>query len=304
MSRVEVLSEARGEWSVAFHEFVQIHKNKPHYLFCFFEGKDDVKYYGFRIKENLPDIEWEGISCGGKQEVTIVYNLFKKHEYRSYQQAKKAFFVDKDFDEPLPTDMRQAIYETPCYSIENFYTTVECFRNILKYEFGINEFSEKDKSLFQQCLNFFENIQSAFHEAMIEFNACVRLVRKNKIKVNINNFDDKNKIDQLVKIEVNSAKKNYELTDLPESSKMSTEEISKVSKSFSNYRCEFRGKQELQFVIKFLTKLKDDLCCSQPKYFNNTKKISFQIPTSNCLSALSQYAYTPKCLRDYLATFQ
>ncbi len=300
MSRVEVLNDARREWSVAFREFVQIHKSKPHCLFCFFEG-EDVKYYGFRIAENLSaDIEWEGINCGGKQVVLAIYHLFKEHENLSYQQAQKAFFVDKDFDEPLAKDVRQAIYETPCYSIENFYTTLECFKNILKYEFKISEFSEEDKSLFQQCLNFFEETQSAFHEAMIEFNAWVRLVRKNKIKVNINNYS----IDQLVKIEINGVvEKCYTLADLPESSKISTE-IDEISRLFTNYHYEFRGKQELQFFIKFLIKLKDDLCCTQPKYFNNTRKISFQIPTSNYLSALTHYAYTPECLRNYLATFQ
>jgi len=116
-----------------------------------------------------------------------------------------------------------------------------------------------------------------FHQAIIEFNAWIIAARKNQVELNLNGYN----IDELVEIEVNSVQKRYMLADLPEGSKLATV-IGEISESFSNYRCKFRGKQELQFFIKFLTKLKDDLCGKKPKY-----KISFQIPTSNFLSALT-----------------
>jgi len=297
VSRVQTLSQARGGWGPTLHQFEQIHKSKPDCLFCFFEG-EDVKYYGFRIQENLPNMKWEGINCGGKAVIVKIYQLLKKHENASYQQAKKTFFIDRDFDEPLAEDLRQEIYETPCYSIENFYTTVDCFKDILKYEFKISEFGE-DEKLFQQCLNFFEETQRRFHQVIIEFNAWIIAARKNQVELDLSSYDN---IGKLVKIEVNSVEKCDELNKLSEREKLSIA-INEVSKSFLNPRCEFRGKQELQFFIKFLTKLKDDLSTDHPKYFTQKRKISFPIPENNPLSALTQYAHTPECLRNYLVKF-
>lgn len=128
MLREKNLTQAMGTGSAAFLRFTRIHKSKLRYLFCFFEG-EDAKYYGVRIKENLPEVDWEGISCGGKLKVEEVYNVLKIHENPSYQVAKKAFFIDRDFDEPLSEELRKDIYETPCYSIENFYTTEDCFNS-------------------------------------------------------------------------------------------------------------------------------------------------------------------------------
>ncbi len=299
MSRFQTLTEAREEgWAIVLRNFVRIHTSKPDCLFCFFEG-EDVKYYSFRIKENLPNVKWEGINCKGKTTVLTVYQKLKEHENQSYQQARKTFFVDRDFDEPLPDDVRQEVYETPCHSIENFYTSVDCFKGILKYEFKINEFGEEDeKSLFQQCLGFFEETQRMFHQAITEFNAWIIVALKNKVGLNLRDYQKDHEFDELVRIEINKVEKLYtgdilfECASVDESKK---EELAKkVSEvSFSNPRCEFRGKQELQFFIKFLTKLKDDLSTKK-------RKISFPIPT-NPLSALTQYADTPQCLRDYFS---
>lgn len=63
----------------------------------------------------------------------------------------------------------------------------------------------------------------------------------------------------------------------------------------------FRGKQEIEFLCKFLTKIKDDLCNNSPKHFDRKRKIAFSVPNlRDILSALSQYATTPECLRLYL----
>lgn len=304
MSRVTNLNRARGTGSVAFLQFTRIHKSKSYCLFCFFEG-EDAKYYGFRIKENLSTVDWEGIDCGGKSEVLAVCEFLQKHENPSYREAKTAFFIDRDFDEPLSEEWQEAIYTTPCYSIENFYTTVNCFKGILKHEFKINEFDETDESLFQRSVDYFVNTQQAFHQNILEFNAWFKVIRKSGQKLHAGKFDS---LDTLVKIEVNKVEKCYDIDLLYSSTKLTREgedeaDLQQAIQSFSDYRCQFRGKQELGFFVEFLKKLKEDLCQPSPQYFPKTKKISFPIPTSNALSALSQYADTPDCLRTYLRKF-
>jgi hypothetical protein len=310
MSRVKNLTQAMGTGGAAFFKFTRIHKSKSHCLFCFFEG-EDAKYYGFRIKENLPGVDWEGIDCGGKSKVLAVYDVLKKHENLSYQQAKKAFFVDRDFDEPLSEELRKDIYETPCYSIENFYATENCFKSILKYEFKINEFDPADENLFKQSVVFFITAQQAFHQSILEFNAWFKVIRKSGKKLKAGEFDS---IDKLVKVEVDKVEKRYDIDQLYSLTKLTRDrnpsgipldevDLQQAKRSFSDYRCQFRGKQELGFVVEFLKKLKEDWCQSSPQHFPEKRKISFQIPTSNFLSALSQYADTPECLRIYLRKF-
>jgi chromosome partitioning protein len=94
-----------------------------------------------------------------------------------------------------------------------------------------------------------------------------------------------------------------EYKELTAANNISEEDIKNISNSFSNYQYEFRGKQEISFFIKFLTQLKDDLSDDVPKYFEQKRKISFQIPPSNFMSTLTQYADTPQCLRQYLKKF-
>ncbi|MDY6992170.1 MAG: DUF4435 domain-containing protein, partial [Pseudomonadota bacterium] len=261
----------------------------------------------FRITEHLPHLEWEGIECHGKKHVINVYYLFQTHEHQDYQLAKKAFFVDKDFDPPLAREIRQAVYETPCYSVENFYTTLDCFKAIIKQEFKISEFGD-DETLFQQCLHCFATAQHQFHTAIIEFNAWVSIHSNNKTRLNLKEFDSYAGIKKLIKIEHYHVKQNREtFTRLFERNPVDETAIEQVMRSFSDYRCTFRGKQELLFGIYFLNTLKDDLCCSTPsEYFGLKKprKIAFQIPTANFLSALTQYAHTPAGLRTYLTQFQ
>lgn len=137
------------------------------------------------------------------------------------------------------------------------------------------------------------------------------MIRKSRKELHAKNFDT---IDKLVKIEVNNVEKLYDINQLYSLTKLTRERdssgipldeanLQQAKQSFSDYRCQFRGKQELGFFLEFLKKLKEDLCQSYPQYFPEKRKITFQIPTSNFLSVLTQYADTPDCLRTYLRKF-
>jgi len=140
---IEKLRESRNNAIVIFIKFTRLKSKHNSSLFCCFEG-DDSKYYGSRI-ENIvqfnPD-ELHPFSCGGKEEVLKFYRMINKNN--DYKEVKIAYFVDKDFDESIIGLYNNKIYETPCYSIENLYTTTSAFKRILKSEFNFNE-SEPDR---------------------------------------------------------------------------------------------------------------------------------------------------------------
>ncbi len=311
MLTVESMKNDSKNYPVKFMEFTRIFTKKPECLICFFEGEDD-KYYGFRIKEIL-GIEWKGIDCGGKQRVISLFRILANHSHEPYRKAKTAFFVDRDFDGPQPPEIRSEVYETPCHSIENFYTTSECFMRIIEIGFKIKEFENEEnekESLFEKCLRLFVETQKQFHDAVSPLNAWMFLVRKQNAYQQTKTYFDKITLENLMSIDIAYVRVKQPVSDYLEHlfpcHGISDAEIDEKVETFSkDDRCKvFRGKQEIDFLLKFLTKIKEDLCNDSPKHFDRKRKISFLVPSPknmrDILSALSQYATTPECLRMYL----
>lgn len=309
MLTVESMSHATGSYNTKFLEFTRIHARKPDCLICFFEGKDDDRYYGFRITQIL-GVEWKGVDCNGKEKVLPLFRMLENHTHEAYRNAKTAFFVDRDFDEPQPPEIRSKVYETPCYSIENLYTTPKCFKQIIEIGFKIKEINkEEDEALFKACVKFFIETRRQFHEAVSRLNAWMMLVRRKEKDASgkqITHFE-KIKLERLVSIDVHqvTARQSVSdyLTELFPFHGISEEAIDATVSSFSkeSYGEIFRGKYEIEFLWKFLTRLKDDLCSNSPRHFSEKRKISFPIPSlRNIISELSSYADTPECLKNYL----
>jgi len=307
MMTPESMGRAGKGYNSKFTEFTRIYSEKPSCLICFFEG-DDEKYYGIRIRENLKETDYEGIVCDGKAGVIALFEMLKKHTHIPYQNARKAFFTDRDFDAPLPADIRSKVYETPCYAIDNFYTSVDCFKRILKSGFKISEFNQDDEPVFNQCVSLFTDTQKQFHDAVSLLNAWMMLVRQKGIGLNFNDIHLK----KFITININRVSEKQPtldyLNNLFPRHGISESEINLQAASFiSQDRGKiFRGKSEIEFPILFLKKLKNDLCLDSPKYFPEKRKISFALPDSrdDILSEFSQYADTPECLREYLKKFK
>ena len=150
MSYLEKLRASRDKAQVAYQEFALSTRQKKDSLFCFFEGKDNA-YYVPRIRNYTDD--YCPIRCGGREKVLAVYELITRHS--EYDKYKKAFFIDRDFNQPL-APRKPPIFETPCYSIENFYVSVDVFKQILINEFCLSEVSD---SSFQVCVQLFKDRQ-------------------------------------------------------------------------------------------------------------------------------------------------
>ena len=107
-----------------FNHAISVHDIET--LYCFVEGHD-WPYYHIRISA-ISGKSCEVIVSNGKKSVLAIYNLLNK--IPEYNRYKKLFFVDRDYDDNSNIDKN--VYVTPGYSVENFYGSIDCFKNIIK----------------------------------------------------------------------------------------------------------------------------------------------------------------------------
>jgi len=295
MTTVEALRLAREESAnVAYIRFTKLVGADKTALFCFFEGKDSPYYY-LRIK-NIFSGNYHPIVCSGKSKVLKVYELINNHE--EYNKYKKGFFIDSDFDAPLSNNK---IYETPCYSIENLYTSVSVFGEILKSELG---FTEIDND-FGICIKLYENLQNDFHKAAILFNAwyaCSVQIRNTTQQPMGINLDEKIPKEFII-ISLEGIKSDYQLTDIqakyPNALLIDENTVLVKIEEFKTMNAGkvFRGKFELNFMINILMSLISDSKLTK-KYVS--KHLKYNVTETDAISRFSQYAETSQGLTKYI----
>jgi len=295
MSTNDLRQASRDSAQLAYMTFIHHVREDKNGLFCFFEGKDSP-YYRPRITQ-IFEGNYFPIRCSGKKKVIETYDLISPH--REYDNYKKAFFVDSDFEPKLNNS---AIYETPCYSIENLYTSKKSFGEILKSEWGISEVEDD----FEKCTNLYENLQQEFHQKSTLFNAwyaCLIDIRTStQQKVNVN-LDDKI-LGKFVTISLDSVSANYTVLDLktkyPNAPEIDEETLQNKILNFEikDKRLIFRGKFEIYFKFKVLEGLIKD-SKNTKKYISKPIK-KYNIDYNMLINQFSQYAETPDCLIEYL----
>jgi hypothetical protein len=300
MLDIDQLRKSRKKAQVAYQEFM-LHTGKgKDGLFCFFEGNDNT-YYVPRIKRFTDN--YHPINCGGRDKVLDVYRLITIHS--EYDKYKKAFFVDRDFNESLPP-RNPPIFETPGYSIENFYVSVDVFKEILINELHLSEVSDE---AFKVCITLFTDRQEEFHQATALFNAwyaCLVEIRNktgNQTGVNLDNKLPKD----FIAFTLDSVVKKYDIEKIkqtfPQASEVSEDILNTKLAEFTNCdQCKvFRGKYEMLFLVTMIELILQD--SSNPKKYVEQKiKFAFGQKLSNeqAIIIFSAYAETPETLNDYL----
>jgi len=306
VSRVSALIKSRNNISVKFLEFMRI-VAKENLPICF-EGEDE-KYYSARIS-SLIFSDWIGIDCGGKKNVIDLRKSIKKNEV--YKDTKALFFVDSDFESNDDIRNLPDVYITPCYSVENLYTSNEVFQRVLRSEFGISEVGEFSQC-YQKCIQIFNSRKQEFLSAIQDFNQLIFLLRQKekdgtlKTRLNINNIE----ISSLVSISLEKVDKVYDVSlpksifsELPDNLSI---DISQATPYFVEKDAEtwYRGKQNLEFIRIFLGLLRQDKGKKENReIFQCRSSVKLQLTKSNTISELSQYANTPNCLREFLQAQQ
>ena len=280
--------------SVVYHKFgLNAIKENENKIFCFYEGKD-APYYSFRVSQIYGE-DYLNFSCKNKTNVLKLYEKIKNLKY----EFSLKFFVDSDFDIKINNP---EIYETPAYSIENFYAYKCCMYKILKNEFYLNE---RDAETTKIIL-FFQNQLLIYCDQILLFNAWYHSLKQKKILQNLEStnvsLDDKIP-NNFLNLEIENISSSYDEMDIfrkyPEAISVTKEEILK-SKEFLKQSEGFvilRGKYILTFIIKFLDFLVHDSKNSK-KYIKEAQ--SFQTNKKIILGQISQYAFTPECLIEYL----
>jgi Protein of unknown function (DUF4435) len=293
---VDNLRASRHRPVTVFTEFTRLYKQYESALYCFFEGEDS-KYYTIRIKTIANPSKDIGMICNGKQGVLGIHRMLSSRKY--YANAITAYFVDRDFDALIGVN---EIYETPCYSLENFYTSIQCFADILRSEFKLGELNENHK----KCISLYKDLQKEFHDAVELLNIWIACQRDRATEINISNLS----VLDFVSIELNGILLNYTIDDLiarfPTAPVLTNIELdSKKAELLSrNRQKSFRGKFEIEFLDIFLKKLSQEANKGSYPYFDCKVKVVLNLSKRTIISNLSQYADTPDCLRAYLESFK
>jgi len=298
----ELIKEKEESASVAFQSFVLLSSSNPKSLFCFFENKD-APYYHLRIKSNYSG-KYHYICCGNKKKVIKTFELINKHkEYSSY---KLAFFIDRDFDKSIKNKYSK-IYETPCYSIENLYCSVDSFKEFIKTDLQIDE----DNCNFKIIMDLYLRLSNEFLQASVLFNAWYKLqkIKSEKLSIPNNVCISNTLIPNYIELTLTTINTQYELNKIianyPNAISVNQNELDKVISEFNglDLRLCLRGKFIFNFMISFIRKLIEDSSDPSKKVILK-KKIKFNMDSSLALNILTCYAETPDCLVDFIRKYK
>lgn len=269
------------------------------------EGDDDPKYYRQRISSHTENCI-EFIKCGGKSKVINLFNFLKVK--KGYENAEFLTFVDRDYDCLMNVER---IYETPMYSIENFYTSFDTLRTYLE---DILKMTDNDIEII---LSLYKKLIQEYHESILDLNIWIygqRLyVLDNEggdIEIQKVNLNDKNLIDFInFSLEgINSLYSLEELNTIMEFD-LPQEYIQKAKINIEDedwiYRERFRGKFEVKFLYHFMIEFQKILTSKKPlpEYLQISKRYKIKTNFSDIIHELSGYAYTPSCLKHYIRKY-
>jgi hypothetical protein len=295
-TRLNSMNKQLEEVVEGYHRFLLKYPKYKDQPICFVEGEDEA-YYGLRVKMHCENKEPYFIRCNGKRGVIQTFN--KIQSTNKYNTSKLLYFVDRDFDKLMNNPL---IYETPCYSIENLYTTLDTYIRILRNKFNITEDDEE----FETCVSLFKERQKEFHDCILLLNCWIICIKEQIEQTNAKDGPriSSLKLNDFVVVNLNSVRAIYDLKKIEEkfSGKYTVpkEIIDSKIKELQNINSQqfFRGKFEIEFLRKFLMKLQEELASPRQGYFSKPKSVSGNF--DDIVSGFAQYADTPSCLIEYI----
>ncbi|MBR6062681.1 MAG: DUF4435 domain-containing protein [Bacteroidales bacterium] len=261
------------------------------HLYCFVEGHD-LPYYNVRV-EAISGKQCSIVDSGGKKNVIALHEMLKgKKEYAKY---KTLYFVDRDYDDNSALD--QAIYVTPCYSIENLYASNKAFMKIVEGLFHVYSDNEKQK----KCIELYEAKKQEFTTGASLFCAWYKCVRSKTVNtVKLNDDFPSNYVDIGVKgkiiiydYDLHKMNTDYNLIEPISPEELSNAKVFIDTDPINN----IRGKYVLQFLEYMINLLSND---SKTNKTYTESKITIPQNRKLLVSNLSSYADIPDILREYI----
>ncbi|MGG2072845.1 DUF4435 domain-containing protein [Lysinibacillus irui] len=311
VDKVDEMIEETESIEALFQELIQTKAEYGDYIvYCFYEGKDDFKYYPNKVRAYL---EINSISkdvysqkCGNRDEVIKLYNkiIFDAENI----DDDILYFIDRDFykDNKFNAD----IYITPCYAIENFYADDKVLERFLETHICINFLSrDKEKEDFIIIRDFYlENLQLELSKQVL-INAwySAQMVKRHEDKYKANKQFSLKKLKDLKKIKLLTSKEQVsevtkndllELTISPYnvSDEEFIKEIEFIQEDLVNNS---RGKYVEELLVEIYKKIIDE--CNKPNNFQiNCRTINVHIGDKNFKSHLISSVPIHSSLKKYL----
>ncbi|KJG20996.1 hypothetical protein UB37_12460 [Photobacterium iliopiscarium] len=292
---------SRSITTVTFQKYQLLKKNKNIITF-FVEGEDDQFFYPMKARSHIPN-QIVPLQCGGKDGVLEIWKLTKKD--RLENNIKIGYFIDKDFDTPLSSDLRDYIYETPVYSVENLCFNKQTFINIYTEKFNMTPADNN----YHSAITYYDTMSSDFFNSLLDINIWFYYQRKfNTDKNKTVKFPKKIPSGYLI-YEENKISKNYNFDDLnvnnPNAIVIDTDNYSTCYNVVSNYKYEdfFRGKLHWSLFAYILPILVEDANDTTKQRFVN-EKVKFTFTKNDprkFFEEISIYSPCPPCLLQYFS---
>lgn len=320
MLNPQEMREKTKDKSSLFLSYKQNFKDYPENLHCFFEGEDN-KYYSSRI-EKYTEYTMNDIcnyDCNGRDGVIKLFRKLKSSEF--WDDSKYLFFVDRDYDIISYTEHKE-LYQTDMYSIENFYTHIDCFKKILNVEFSFNSVDYA----FKNTLKDYLEIHREFQKITFPINVWNKIQKEKGIAIKLSCYEmtyfiqsiklDKITLekdinfDSLLDFHVTNIQNNKNiLQDVKEKMIEQLKDTSAIEflkqcndYSFENAEKLSRGKYEIYFLEKILYDMLQKN--KQTDYFRKEIVHLNVNATVSKIGSYSLYAHTPNCLVLYLSKFK
>lgn len=315
MVTIDSMLRATKEAPSVWLEYVSTKKSLDNdsYLFCFFEG-EDRKYYTERIKEQLSDTKVMNNVCGNRDAVIAVY---EKILSENDDMSSLLFFIDRDYNFNSYKN-NEFIYQTPEYSIENFYCKPIAIKELMEIEFGVQPNSKDMIFILELFEKSFGDFKDYYSSVNIWYKTCIKVglpvqIEKFKPKKDIE-FSNYNLLTLNNSITINSITDYYKSlleTDVERERKYAEENLNQYMLYLNSIRSgldevvleydrekDFRGKFALDFLRMFIRYIKR---LNSSGYFEKKyKQVYIDEESPNLLSHLSRYAVTPTCLIEYI----
>jgi hypothetical protein len=306
MTLIDELREAKEDYVVGYTEFLLIYHPDSKSLYCFVEAIEDVVYYGSVLRTLVVDGQYRLFGCGGKDGVLKIYKNVKIR--KDLGNSKFAFFIDRDFDKLIS---KKAIYETPYYSVENFYCGLSLIERVLATHFYMDTSSED----FKLVICTFKELRKEFHRKTLILNSFLaryakirgRIVKKGglmpRLKINKHINLPKDLVNKDLStlncphFDFETVSSAFNLGDL-----IKKKNVGKIAKKLNKFElCQvFRGKFELAFVLSFLKRLKNRIEDPRDHFCSKQYTTQIQFRTEDFITVMSSVSEVPRKLKKYI----